>query len=72
MLLFSALVAGSFSLGHVIANDVSPAALTAMRFFLAVLVMGVWVGRSGQISRYDLRASWRYFLLGGLMGITLC
>ncbi len=69
MLLFSALVAGSFSLGHVIANDISPAALTAMRFFLAVLVMGVWVGRSGQISRDDLRASWRYFLLGGLMGI---
>ena len=69
MLLFSALVAGSFSLGHVIANDISPAALTAMRFFLAVFVMGIWVWRSGQMSRDDLRASWRYFLLGGLMGI---
>lgn len=69
MLLFSALVAGSFSLGHVIANDISPAALTAMRFLLAVLVMGAWVWRSGQISRDDLRAPWRYFLLGGLMGI---
>jgi drug/metabolite transporter (DMT)-like permease len=68
MLLFSALVAGSFSLGHLIANDISPAALTAMRFPLALLVIGLWVWRSGLITRQDLEAPWRYLVLGGLMG----
>lgn len=68
MLLFSALVAGSFSLGHLIANDISPAALTAMRFPLALLVIGLWVWRSGALSRRDLEAPWRYLVLGGLMG----
>ncbi|MGA0382541.1 MAG: DMT family transporter [Arenicellales bacterium] len=68
MLLFSALVAGSFSLGHLIANDISPAALTAMRFPLALLVIGVWVWKSGLLRRKDFEAPWRYLVLGGLMG----
>jgi len=68
MLLFSAVVAGSFSLGHIIANDISPAALTALRFLLAALVMAVWTWRTCGISRRDLGSAWRYLLLGGLMG----
>ena len=68
MLLFSAVVAGSFSLGHIIANDISPAALTALRFLLAALVMAVWTWRTCGVSRRDLESAWRYLLLGGLMG----
>jgi len=69
MLLFSALVAGSFSLGHIIANDISPAALTALRFLLAALVMAVWTWQTCGVSRRDLESAWRYLLLGGLMGM---
>jgi drug/metabolite transporter (DMT)-like permease len=68
MLLFSALVAGSFSLGHIIANDIAPAALTALRFVIAAMVLGPVVWWTCGVSRDDLTASWRYLLLGGLMG----
>jgi len=68
MLLFSALVAGSFSLGHMIANEITPAALTALRFVIAAMILGVLVWRTCGVSRDDLVALWRYLLLGGLMG----
>ena len=68
MLLFSALVAGSFSLGHMIANEITPAALTALRFVIAAMILGVLVWRTCGVSRDDLVAPWRYLLLGGLMG----
>ncbi len=68
MLLFSALVAGSFSLGHMIANEITPAALTALRFVIAAMILGVLVWRTCGVSRDDLAALWRYLLLGGLMG----
>ena len=68
MLLFSGVVAGSFSLGHGIANEISPAALTAMRFMLAAVIMAAWVWRTRGLSRRDLQAPWRYLVLGGLMG----
>ncbi len=67
MLLFSSLIAGSFSLGQRIANDISPGAITAIRFPLAALVMGLWVWNSGLLTRRDLEAPWRYLVLGGLM-----
>ena len=41
MLTFSALVAGSFSLGSLVANDISPMALTAVRFVIATLIIAV-------------------------------
>lgn len=41
MLLFSALVAGSFSLGALAANEIAPAALNALRFLIAAIVIGV-------------------------------
>ena len=69
MLLFSALVAGSFSLGHIIANDIAPAALTALRFVIAAMVLGPVVWWTCGVSRDDLTASWRYLLLGGLIGV---
>ena len=48
MLAFSALVAGSFSLGSLVANDIAPAALNAVRFVLAAAVIGaVLLGVAG-------------------------
>lgn len=40
MLLFAALVAGSNSFGKLIADDIDPAALTAIRFALAGAILG--------------------------------
>lgn len=68
MLLFSALVAGSFSLGGLIANDIEPAALNAVRFLLAAVVMGALVFANGGVPRAALAAPWRYLVLGGLFG----
>ena len=68
MVAFSALVAGSFSFGGRIANQIDPMALTAVRFVLAALVVGLIAVATGQFTRAALRASWRYLLLGGLFG----
>ena len=52
MLVFSALVAGSFSLGSLAVNHIAPVALNAVRFVLAAAVMGTGHARvSCQIVR---------------------
>ncbi len=69
MLAFSALVAGSFSLGAMAAPLIDPAALTVARFALAGMLVGAaaWAGRG--ITREAFRAPWRYVILGGLLAI---
>ena len=69
MLGFSILIAGSFSLGSMIANDISPIALTAVRFVLAAFIVGSIALFSGSIARKELTASWRYFVLGGTFSL---
>ncbi|MEP4248358.1 DMT family transporter [Tateyamaria sp.] len=69
MLTFSALVAGSFSLGSLAANEISPTALNAARFVLASCIIGAAVLATGGMTRAALRAPWRYLLLGGLFVI---
>ncbi|MEQ9695327.1 DMT family transporter [Shimia sp. SDUM112013] len=66
MLLFSALVAGSFSLGSLAANEIAPAALNALRFLIAGVVIGVAALASTGLPRSAARAPWRYLVLGGL------
>ncbi|SFL50815.1 DMT family transporter [Shimia aestuarii] len=66
MLCFSALVAGSFSLGSLAANEIAPAALNAVRFLIAAVVIGVLAWASKGIPRSAFRAPWRYLVLGGL------
>lgn len=66
MLLCSALVAGSFSLGSLIANQISPAAVTAARFAIASVVIGAVALATTGLSRDAARAPWRYGVLGGL------
>ncbi|SHJ57581.1 EamA-like transporter family protein [Shimia gijangensis] len=66
MLLFSALVAGSFSLGSMTANEIAPAALNALRFLIAAVVIGVAALATKGLPRDAWRAPWRYLVLGGL------
>lgn len=63
MLFFSALVAGSFSLGSMAAPHIAPQALNAVRFVVAALLLGALVFATGGIERSALRAPWRYFVL---------
>jgi drug/metabolite transporter (DMT)-like permease len=67
MLAFSALVAGSFSLGHLVANEVAPPALMAVRFVLAAVVMGAVSAVGPGLTRRDFVASWRYLVLGAML-----
>jgi len=67
MLAFSALVAGSFSLGAMAAPYVSPAALTVLRFALAGSLVGATALATTGIPRSAWVAPWRYVVLGGLL-----
>ncbi|PIE16638.1 MAG: EamA family transporter [Rhodobacterales bacterium] len=65
MLLFSVLVAGSFSLGALVANEIDPAALNAVRFLIAAVVIGGLANLTIGFERRYFHAPWRYLLLGG-------
>lgn len=67
MLAFSALVAGSFSLGALAAPHVDPAAFSALRFVLAGILVGVAALTTTGLPRTAWVAPWRYLLLGGLL-----
>ncbi|WP_407682137.1 DMT family transporter [Pseudodonghicola flavimaris] len=66
MLSFSALVAGSFSLGAQVANQIAPAAINAARFAIAAVVIGLLATATGKMRRQAFVAPWRYLVLGGL------
>ncbi len=69
MLIFSALVAGSFSLGAQAANAIDPAVLNAARFMIAAAVIGAVAWATTGLPRGAFRAPWRYALLGGTFAI---
>jgi len=66
MLAFSALVAGSFSLGTRVANEIAPAAINAARFAIAAMVIGTLAAATGKVTRRAFAAPWRYLVLGGM------
>lgn len=66
MLLFSCLVAGSFSLGVLAAPHIAPAALNAVRFLIAACLVGAAALATTGIPRSAFRAPWRYLLMGGV------
>ena len=69
MLAFSLLVSLSFSLGHLIANPIAPAALMTLRFALASLVM-IGVARVFGVAIAPVFARfWRFLLIGGCMAV---
>jgi drug/metabolite transporter (DMT)-like permease len=67
MLAFSALVAGSFSLGRLAAPHVDPGALTVLRFLLAGMLVGAAALATTGLPRSAWRAPWRYVVLGALL-----
>nr|WP_268874320.1 DMT family transporter [Tropicimonas marinistellae] len=69
MLLFSALVAGSFSLGAMAAGEIAPTALNAARFMIAAVIIGIFATATGRLHRSAFAAPWRYLILGGLFSI---
>lgn len=69
MLLFSAVVAGSFSLGSIVANQIAPVVIIAVRFVLASVLVGAVAALSVGIPRRALAAPWRYLVLGGLFAV---
>jgi drug/metabolite transporter (DMT)-like permease len=67
MLAFSALVAGSFSLGVLAAPHIDPGALSVVRFVLAGVLVGAAALATTGIQRQAFAAPWRYLILGGLL-----
>ena len=67
MLTFSALVAGSFSLGAMAAPLIDPMALTSARFLLAGMLVGLVAFATTGIRRSAMAAPWRYLVLGSLL-----
>ena len=66
MLLFSMLVAGSFSLGSLAAPSVDPELVTVMRFALAALILGSMCALRGELKWGSFTAIWRYGVLGAV------
>lgn len=69
MLAFSALVAGSFALGALVANEVPPLALTAARFLIAAVAAAALAAALTGIPRSAFRSPWRYALLGAVFSV---
>lgn len=63
MLAFSMLVAGSFALGALAANEITPTALNAVRFWIATCVVGAALLLTTGVPRAAAQAPWRYLLL---------
>lgn len=69
MLAFSVLVAGSFALGVMVANEIAPMALNAVRFWMAMLIIGVVVTSRGGFPAGAFAAPWRYMILAGIFAV---
>lgn len=67
MLAFSALVAGSFSLGALAAPLIDPAVMTAARFAIAAALVGGAAWATGGVTGALWCAPWRLMVLGALM-----
>lgn len=65
MLLFAATISMSFTLGDLAAPHIKPAALTALRFIIAAVVIGVVA--ASQLKLKHIHSPWRYLAVGGLL-----
>jgi len=69
MLLFSALIAGSFTTGALAVPYIHPVPLNAVRFLLAAILMGA-VAFGAARNRFAVPpAPWRYGIMGALMAV---
>jgi drug/metabolite transporter (DMT)-like permease len=69
MLLFSALIAGSFTTGALAVPHLAPLPLNAMRFLLATLVMGICAFGVFRAPAKWPASPWRFLVLGACMAI---
>ncbi len=69
MLAFSGLVAGSFALGVRVANEITPAAFTLIRFIIAVSILLTIILVKTEFTRKVFEAPWRFFMLGACIAI---
>ncbi|MEM8981263.1 MAG: EamA family transporter, partial [Pseudomonadota bacterium] len=67
MLAFSALVAFSFTFGSLVANDIDPAVITAIRFVIAVVTLALVAKALGMSLSFLFKGTWRWMVIGGLM-----
>jgi drug/metabolite transporter (DMT)-like permease len=67
MFAFAVAISGSFSLGKLAAPHLDPAALNALRFALAGIVIAPFA--LPRIRRVHLAAPWRYPLMGGVFSV---
>ncbi len=67
MLLFSVLIAASFSFGKLVTPYIAPAPLNAARFLLGAAIVGVMAFGMRRIPFSVPAAPWRYAVMGGLM-----
>lgn len=71
MLLFSTLIAGSFSFGGLAAQHMEAAPLTLWRYLLTVLVMAVLAFGVFRAPLAFPKESWRFLVLGGLIAFYM-
>ena len=69
MLLFSALIAGSFTTGALAVPYIHPVPLNAVRFLLAALLMGAVAFAAARNPFALPPAPWRYGIMGALMAV---
>ena len=69
MLTFSLLVSGSFVLGSIIANLISPDLVTFIRFFIAFIVIAVLILYQSKVHFLKYLSIWRSLILGALISI---
>ncbi|PYB73260.1 MULTISPECIES: DMT family transporter [Rhizobium] len=71
MLLFAALIAGSFSFGGMAAQHLEAGPLTLWRYLMTMVVMGILTFGILRVPFTTPRRVWRYALLGGLIAIYM-
>lgn len=71
MLLFAALIAGSFSFGGIAAQAMDAGPLTLLRYLMTVAVMGVMAFGLFRAPFAFPRQPWRFAILGGLIALYM-
>lgn len=71
MLLFAALIAGSFSFGGMAAQHLEAGPLTLWRYLMTMVVMGVMTFGILRVPFSKPRRVWRYAVLGGLIAVYM-
>ena len=69
MVAFSILISGSFILGSFVANAIDPSAISALRFFLAFLILAFVIKFNNSAKGLLFKKMWRYLILGGLVSL---